>query len=211
MTSGIGTLLFPPLGQGACPRLRALGICCPALNPKRPGICKGHFPQTLRESEKNVFLTVAYPHSPKSTSLPESCFCAEGSSSRCLACTPSVQESVPFLFYFTQRGRDNPPRLPRIPLSPVAVTRETLGWSPGLKRPLGSRLDSGAGVRGKPPEKLGSQVGRASLEAVPPFVTTALPVVQGATGWDVGLLCQQGLYLRSLQTSQARRKKMTLI
>lgn len=54
-------------------------------------------------------------------------------------------------------------------------------------------------------------MGEASLEAVPPFFTTALPVIQGAPGWDVGLLCQQGLYLRSLQTSQARRKKMTLI
>lgn len=83
---------------------------------------RSFFPNSLREPEKNVFLTVAYSHSPKSTSLRKSCVCAEGSSSRCLACTPFVQESVPFLFYVTQRGRDNPPRLPPIPLSPVAVT-----------------------------------------------------------------------------------------
>lgn len=47
---------------------------------------RSFFPNSLREPEKNVFLTVAYSHSPKSTSLRKSCVCAEGSSSRCLAC-----------------------------------------------------------------------------------------------------------------------------
>lgn len=118
----VGTLPSLPLWQGA-------SSCCPTLNPRSPGIWKDHFFQTHSNSQKRTpsFLQ-ALPTVETRLSDCKTCFCAEGSPSGCLACTPFVIMSVPFLFYFTQRGWDNclltgpsPPTHTR--LSPVNVTR----------------------------------------------------------------------------------------
>lgn len=59
-----------------------------------------------------------------------------------------------------------------------------------MKRQLGARLD----FWGKPPKKLRSEVSKAPGGCTS-SLHSALPVIQGVTGWDVELLCQQGLRL----------------
>lgn len=84
------------------PSSRALGMCCSALNPRSPGIWEDHFFQTPFQQQQTTSLSQPLPTVESPLSVCEPCFCAEGSSSGCLACTPFVTMSVPFLSYFTQ-------------------------------------------------------------------------------------------------------------
>lgn len=71
-------------------------------------------------------------------------------------------------------------------------------------------MDSGSGVGGEPPEKLGSEVGKPSLQLhLHPSLLT-LPVTPGVTELDSYPSRVPGS-LWSLQTSQARRTNKTLI
>ena len=97
VAQGKAPYFFHPSGKAPVPGSGHLGICCQAPNPERPGIWKDHFFPTVTRARKE--------HSPIPTAQsPIFCFCAKGSSSRCLACSPFGIMSVPFLFYFTQRG-----------------------------------------------------------------------------------------------------------
>lgn len=108
----------------------------------------------------------------------------------------------PLLYSGGGGGLGSPP--PHPPRRPINVMGN-FGQSPGLKRSPGARLNSGAGVRRQPPEKLRGEAGKVSLKAVPAFFTTYPPCDPGSHQDRVLLSHGVLAFLRPLQAPRARR------
>lgn len=153
-----------------------IGNPLPYPEPQETWNLERVFFQAHSNSQKrSITYPVAIPESP--LSLCKTWFCADGSSSRCLACTPFVTMSVPFLFYFTQRGwHSTHPTTPILSLITVTGNFRPEPWAEKFPR---DQAGFWGGVRSKP-VKVGRQVSKASLEAIPPSFTTYFPCDPGS-------------------------------